>query len=442
MLRDEFGDPKAQISCIGPAGENLVRFSAVISGRRAAARCGVGAVMGSKKLKALALCDIAKGKSEVARPDEFDEVVKEAYWALVKHPVGKMMKNLGSSFTVDVVNEAGILPTRNFQEGVFEHAKQISGQRLKDKFRVRRTASCYRCPVTCESEVRVETGPYAGATTRGLEYETLFALGSNCGNSTLESIIFMDMYCDKMGLDTMSLGVTISFAMECFEKGLITKHDTDGLDLTWGNHLVLRDLADLIVQRKGLGAVLADGVMRASREIKGSERYAMHVKGLEMGGYDPRGAKGQGLSFATSTRGGCHHAGGYIVGPEVLVNAVDRFAVEGKAELVKECRNSRVVYDSAILCTFNTGALGWSLPTRLLSAAMGMNLSQEDLSKMGDRVFNAEREINRRFGFKPSDDTLPERFLREPVPSGPSKGQTVELQPMLEAYYGINGWEM
>ena len=138
--------------------------------------------------------------------------------------------------------------------------------------------------------------------------------------------------------------------------------DTGGLDLSWGNHRVLRDLADLIVQRKGFGAVLADGVARASRKIKGSEQFAMHVKGLEMGGYDPRGAKGQGLSFATCTRGGCHHAGGYIIGPEVLASVVDRFTTEGKAQLVKDCRNSRVIYDSAILCTFNTGALGWSLP--------------------------------------------------------------------------------
>ncbi|MBW2058051.1 MAG: aldehyde ferredoxin oxidoreductase family protein [Deltaproteobacteria bacterium] len=441
ILKQELQDPKAQISCIGPAGENLVRFSAVISGRRAAARCGVGAVMGSKKLKAIALSRIPKGDYQVARSGEFDRVAKEAYRALVEHPVGKIMKTLGSSFTVDVVNEAGILPTRNFQEGVFEHAKRISGQRLKDEFRVRRTASCYRCPVTCESEVRVDRGEYAGASTRGLEYETLFALGSNCGNANLESIIFMDMYCDMMGLDTMSLGVTISFAMECFERGLISERETGGLDLSWGNHRVLKDLADLIVQRRGFGAVLADGVARASKKIRGSQGYAMHVKGLEMGGYDPRGAKGQGLSFATSTRGGCHHAGGYIVGPEVLTSAVDRFATEGKAQLVKECRNSRVIYDSAILCTFNTGALGWYLAGRLLSAAIGTDLSEEELKKTGDRIFNTEREINQRFGIGPSRDTLPERFLREPMPSGPSQGQTVELEEMLEDYYAINGWQ-
>lgn len=441
ILREELQDPKAQISCIGPAGENLVRFSAVISGRRAAARCGVGAVMGSKKLKAIVLSRIPKGNYQVARPGEFDRVVKEAYRALVNHPVGKIMKTLGSSFTVDVVNEAGILPTRNFQEGVFEHAKKISGQRLKDEFRVRRTASCYRCPVTCESEVRVDSGEYAGASTRGLEYETLFALGSNCGNANLESIIFMDMYCDMMGLDTMSLGVTIAFAMECFERGMITERETGGLDLSWGNHRVLKDLADLIVQRKGLGAALADGVARASRRIKGSERFAMHVKGLEMGGYDPRGAKGQGLSFATSTRGGCHHAGGYIIGPEVLASTVNRFTPEGKAQLVKECRNSRVIYDSAILCTFNTGALAWSLVSRLLSAAMGVDFSEEDLKKTGDRIFDLEREINQRFGIKPSDDTLPERLLRERMPSGPSRGHTVELEQMLEDYYAISGWE-
>jgi aldehyde:ferredoxin oxidoreductase len=197
----------------------------------------------------------------------------------------------------------------------------------------------------------------------------------------------------------------------------------------------------MIVERKGFGAVLADGAARASREIKGSEKFAMHVKGLEMGGYDPRGAKGQGLSFATSTRGGCHHAGGYIIGPEVLTSAVDRFTTEGKAQLVRECRNSRVIFDSSILCTFNTGALGWSLPTRLLSAALGVEFSEEDLKRKGDRIFNLEREINRRFGIQPSDDTLPERFLKEPLSEGPSAGHTVELEPMLEAYYKLNEWE-
>ena len=441
ILKKELQDPKAQISCIGPAGENRVRFSAVIAGHRAAARGGMGAVMGSKNLKAIALTGIPKGKFQVAQPEAFDSLVKEAYRALVKHPVGKIMRTLGSPFTVDVVNEAGILPTRNFQQGVFEQAKEISAERLKDEFRVRTTASCYRCPVTCESEVRVDKGEYAGATTRGLEYETLYALGSNCGNASLESIIFMDMYCDEMGLDTMSFGVTVAFAMECFEKGLITRKTTDGLDLSWGNHQILKDLADMIVERKGFGAVLADGVARASCEIKGSEKFAMHVKGLEMGGYDPRGAKGQGLSFATSTRGGCHHAGGYIIGPEVLTSAVDRFTTEGKAQLVRECRNSRVIFDSSILCTFNTGALGWSLPARLLSAALGVEFSEEDLKRKGDRIFNLEREINRRFGIEPSDDTLPERLLKEPMPAGPSKGQTVELEPMLEAYYKLNEWE-
>jgi len=441
ILKKELRDPKAQISCIGPAGENRVRFSAVISGYRAAARCGIGAVMGSKNLKAVTLTQIPKGAYQVARPEAFDGLVKEAYRALVKHPVGKIMRNLGSSFTLEVVNEAGILPTRNFQKGVFEHAKAISGQRLKDEFRVRRTGSCYRCPVTCESEVRVEEGEYAGAISRGLEYETLYALGSNCGNASLESIIFMDMYCDMMGLDTMSFGVSVAFAMECYEKGLITRDETGGLDLSWGNHRVLKEMADLIVKRKGLGAVLAEGVARASKEIKGSEQFAMHVKGLEMGGYDPRGAKGQGLSFATSTRGGCHHAGGYIIGPEVLASAVDRFTTEGKAQLVKECRNSRVIYDSAILCTFNTGALGWSFPARLVSAAMGVDFSEEDLKRTGDRIFNTEREINRRFGIQPSDDSLPDRFLKEPMPGGPSGGQTVELKAMLEEYYKLNEWE-
>jgi aldehyde:ferredoxin oxidoreductase len=397
--------------------------------------------MGSKKLKAITLTGIPRYRYEVAQPSEFDKVVKEAYQALLKNPTLKILRDLGSSFTLSVVNEAGILPTRNFQQGVFESAPQISGERLKEVFRVRKSSSCYRCPVVCENEVRVNEGEYAGAYTRGLEYETMFALGSNCGNACLESIIFMDMYCDMMGLDTMSLGVTISFAMECFEKGLITGREIDDLDLSWGNHQAIKKLSDLIVQRKAFGDVLADGSALASKKIKGSEAYVMGVKGLEMGGYDPRGAKGQGLSFATSTRGGCHHAGGYIAGPEVLGKAVDRFTTAGKAQLVKGCRNSRVIYDSATLCTFTTGALGWSLPVKLLSSAMGVEFSEADLQQRADRIFNTEREINRMFGFRSSDDTLPKRFLEESMPGGPCKGQTVELNQMMEEYYALNAWQ-
>lgn len=440
MLRDELKDPKAEISCIGPAGENLVRFAAIISDRRAAARCGVGAVMGSKMLKAIALTGILKPDVKVARPDEFDTVVKESFKVLAKHPFSKVFRDLGSSLTLSVVQEAGILPTRNFQEGVFEGSENISGKRLKEEFRVRRTASCYRCPVNCESEVRVDKGEYAGAITRGLEYETMFALGSNCGNDNLESIIFMDMYCDKLGLDTMSLGVTISFAMECYEKGLITKEDIGDMDLSWGNHRAIKELTDLIVEKKGFGAVLADGAALASKKIKGSEKLAMHVKGLEMGGYDPRGAKGQGLSFATSPRGGCHHAGGYVIGPEVLAGVVDRFTTEGKAQLVKGVRNSRIIYDCAILCTFMTAQLGWNFPARLLSAVLGVDFTEEQLQAKANRIADLEREINQRFGIGPADDTLPERFLKDPMPAGPSKGHVVELGRMMKEFYYLNKW--
>ena len=440
-LKEELNDPKAEISCIGPAGENLVRFAAVISDRRAAARCGVGAVMGSKKLKAIALTHVPKPEMKTARPEDFDAAVKDSFRALAKHPFSKSFRDLGSSLTISVVQESGILPTRNFQEGVFEGADRISGQRLKEEFRVRRPASCYRCPINCESEVRVDSGEYAGAHTRGLEYETLFALGSNCGNDSLESIIFMDMYCDKMGIDTMSLGVTISFAMECFNKGLITKEDTGGLDLSWGNHGLFKKLTDLIVAKEGFGAVLAEGAALASQKIKGAENLAMHVKGLEMGGYDPRGAKGQGLSFATSPRGGCHHAGGYAIGPEVLAGVVDRFTTEGKAALVKGVRNSRIIYDCSILCTFTSLALGWEFPARLLSAVLGVDFSEEELQAKADRIAGLEREINLRFGLDRSDDTLPQRFLKEPLLTGPSAGQVVELDEMLDEFYTLNGWD-
>ena len=440
MIKEELGDPKAEIACIGPAGENLVKYAAIIAGRRAAARGGIAAVMGSKKLKAVVLSEVGEPDFGVARPDEFKQAAKEALLALAHNPVCKTMNDMGSSFTLDVVHKVGILPTRNFKEGVFEDAHLISGQRLKEEFRVRKTGGCWRCPVGCESHVRVTEGEYAGAETRGLEYETMFALGSNCGNSSLENIIFMDMYCDQLGLDTMSLGVTISFAMECYEKGLLTKEDLGGIELTWGNHQAIKELTGLIARREGIGDLLAEGSAIASQKIKGAEGLAMHVKGLEMGGYDPRGAKGQGLSFATSTRGGCHHAGGYIIGPEVFAGVVDRFATEGKAGLVKGCRNSRIVFDCAIMCTFTTGAMGWEFPVRLLSGAIGKDFSEEELQQVANRVADTEREINLMYGIGREEDTLPQRFLTEPMPAGPSVGQVVELDKMMDEYYQINGW--
>jgi len=442
LMKEELGDPRAQIACIGPGGENLVRYAAIIAGRRAAARCGLGAVMGSKRLKGIALTGIPKGEFQVAWKEKFDAVVKEAYKALKEHPVSKIMHDQGSPFTLKMCQDTGILPTRNFQEGVFEDAELISGTRLRDEFEVKKTTSCYRCPVVCESQVRVDEGEYACGETRRPEYETMYSLGSNCGNSSLESIIFMNQYCDRMGIDTMSLGVVIGFAMECYQRGVINRDDADGLDLTWGNHHTIKKLTDMIVKREGFGDVLADGVMRASEKIgQGSERWAMHVKGLELGGYDARGAKGEGLSFATSTRGGCHHAGGYIIGPEILAKTVDRFTTEGKAQLVKGARNSRVVYDCATLCTFNSGALGLDIAGKLLSAAVGVEFTEKMLQDIGDRITNLERAINLRCGLDASTDTLPWRFLEEPMPQGPSKGEKVDLDTMLKEYYKINEWE-
>jgi aldehyde:ferredoxin oxidoreductase len=439
LMKEVLGDIGAQIACIGPAGENLVRYAAIIAGQRAAARCGVGAVMGSKKLKGIALTGIPRGKFRVAWPDKFSEEVKKAYKALKQHPVSKVMRDQGSPFTLMMCQEAGILPTRNFQEGLFEGAELISGDRLRDEFETKKQTSCYRCPVVCESLVRIEDGEYAGAEIRKPEYETLYALGSNCGNSCLESIIFMNDYCNKMGIDTMSLGGVIGFAMECYQRDLINKNDTDGLELIWGNHNIIKKLTDKIIKKEGFGNVLADGVMRASEKIgKGSEKFAMMVKGLELGGYDARGAKGQGLSFATSTRGGCHHAGGYIVGPEILAKTVDRFTTEGKATLVKELRNSRIVYDCATLCTFNTGALGWEITANLLTAALGVKFTLKMLQEIGNRISKLERNINEKYGINASLDTLPWRLLEEAMPEGPSKGQKVELDIMLKEYNELN----
>ena len=438
MIREKMGDEKARVACIGPAGENLVKFACIISDKRAAGRCGLGAVMGSKNLKAIAV----RGTEDVteADPEAMKEVSTEVIRILVNAPYPQTLSRLGTSNTLMMLNEIGALPTRNFQTGIFEFADSISAERLKEEFRVGKADDEPSCPVLCAMVNRVDHGVYQGSISEGPDYETLYALGTNCGNSCLESIIHADMLCDQLGLDTMSAGGVIGFAMECYEKGILTKDKTDGIELKFGNHEAIIETIKRISRREGFGETLAEGV-RACAELFGgnSKRFAMHVKGLELGGYDPRGVKGMGLSFATCTRGGCHHSGGYTVADEL--HKYDRFATEGKAGLVKRARNTRIVYDSAMLCALCAGALGLDVPSKLIKAAIGMDANADSLLAISEKIANTEREINVREGMTRTDDTLPPRLLEEPMPEGSSKGQTVELDKMLDDYYKITGWK-
>lgn len=397
--------------------------------------------MGSKNLKAIAIGKGGEGEINVADPLSFSQAVREARKRLKGSGTMQTLSRLGTAGTVSVINEAGMLPTRNHQSGRFEGVDKISGERLQRMFRIGRSNPCPKCPMPCSSIHRVQQGPYKGSETEGPEFETLYALGSNCFNSNLESIIHADMLCDRFGLDTMSTGSTIAFAMECYERGLINKEVTEGIDLSFGNEKAIIDLIGKIACKEGFGSLLSDGSARASKRIPGSSAYAMHVKGLELGGYDPRGAKGAGLSFATSTRGGCHHAGGYTIFTELYGKGIDRFSVEGKAGLVKEFRDLRIIYDSSTLCTFSSSALGLDIPLQLINSVTGFGLDLSSLISIADRISDLERKINLREGMGSGDDTLPQRLLEEPMPEGPCKGEIVELKRMLKEYYEITGWD-
>jgi len=432
-----------QVLSIGPAGENLVRFACVNHAMgRQLGRCGAGAVMGSKKLKAIAVH--GTGSVEVAKPDELEEFRKE-----LNERIRERLRSLteyGTPAIMTLTNATGTLPTRNWTEGEFEGFERINAEAVKKL--VKRNRACYGCAVACGKLTRVEKGPYAGAEVEGPEYETLFALGALCGNDCLESIVKANEVCDRLGLDTISAGNVLAFAMECFERGLITEEDTGGLRLKFGNHEAVVTMLEKIAYREGLGDILAEGVRRASRIIgKSSERFAIHVKGLEPPGYDPRGLKGVALAYAVSCRGACHlrHMAyrPNLTGTHPFREGrIDRLSYEDQAEMVKELEDFHAVVDSMVLCKFvclpSIGPILWDELARLYSIVTGLEVSKAELVERGELINDTVRLFNLREGLTREDDTLPARFFEEPV-----KGQIVdkdEFDKMLKKYYGLRSW--
>jgi len=441
-IREEIGDKEIKIACIGPAGENLVRFSSIITDRRSFGRGGSGAVMGSKKLKALAV----RGSGDIKIADEkaFLEAVNEAFEIEKSSTRSGFLRDwmfLGTPGGLPIVQMAGILPTRNFSTGVFEQYDKLSGNEMKKRFYYRDIA-CYNCFLHCGKTSIIRDGPYADTVTEGPEYETMALLGSNCGIDYPEAVAHANLLCDEHGMDTMSTGGVIGFAMECYERGLINKEDTEGIDLRFGNHEALIQTIEKIALRKGFGNMLAEGVMRLSREIgHGSGAFAMHVKGLEFPSWDPRGLKGSGLAFATSHRGACHKRG--IMGEEIFGKS--GFSIENKAVSVKQTQDIVAVFFSLGVCRFATMATPLSLWAKLLTSATGIDFDEAKLMLAGERAENLTRLFNVREGFLRKDDNLPKRMMEEPMPEGPAKGQLItreELDKMLDEYYKLRGWSM
>ena len=420
---------RKNVLCIGPAGENLVRIAGIMNdGARSLARGGPGAVMGSKNLKAI----VVEGDQKMTVVDQelFKFVMYEMTKRIKASPLtSQALPEFGTVIMVNVVNEIGALPTRNFRTGQFENADMISGEHLAETLLVK-NQGCWACPISCTRITRTENGEGEGP-----EYETTWAFGAECGIDNLEAITNANYLCNDLGLDTISTGVTIGCAMELSDLGIINS------ELRFGRAELLQDVIKDIAYRRGLGNELAEGSYRFAEKY-GAAEYSMSVKKMEFPAYDPRGMQGQGLLFATSNRGACHMRGN-MLGPEVLglPRLVDRFATQGKAGVVVVHQNSAAVVDSLVVCKFVNMAVAEEFFARLLTAVSGVQFSGDDLMEAGERVYNLERMYNLREGFTQADDTLPKRLLEEPMPAGPSAGWTVKLEPMLKEYYQFRGWD-
>ncbi|MBN1830150.1 MAG: aldehyde ferredoxin oxidoreductase family protein [Deltaproteobacteria bacterium] len=439
-------EAKARIACIGPAATKGVLFASIMNDlNRTAGRSGVGAVMGSKKLVAVAV----RGTSDVPikDPDLFRAVV-DKYLKQYRDSLGGERHSLnqyGTAATITKTQKFGVLPTRNFQQGTFEHWESLSGETLTEQFLIK-TKTCHSCPIGCGRVTKVVKPGFEGEG-EGPEYETIFALGSNCGIGDLAAVAKANYVCNEMGLDTISMGATISCAMELFERGWISETDI-GRPLRFGDAEALVEMCRLTGLREGFGNYLAEGSLRLATRY-GHPELAMVSKGQEFAGYDPRGEQGMGLAYATSPIGASHMRGdpAYI---ELLgvPKTIDPIASKGKSLIVKDWQEVFAVIDSAGLCVFFS-VRNYMTPTEdirpvgiveLLNAATGADYSLEELVKAGERIINAERLFLVKAGFSRKDDTLPPRMLQEPLPDGHAKGHVVRLEEMLTEYYRLRGW--
>jgi len=431
---------KCSVACIGPAGENGVLFSAVINdNHRAAGRTGIGAIMGSKGLKAIVVG--GNERPVPAEPETYNELVNKAIDKIKSHPVtGEGLPKYGTAVLVNIINNAGIFPTKNWQTGIHPKADSISGESLAENYLIKNGA-CWGCQIGCARVTKVDSGPYNIEYSEGPEYESIWSLGGTTGIEELDAVIKANHLCDELGIDTISMGSTIACAMELVEKGCIPDELLEGIDLRFGNAPAVVEMIWRTAYRSGFGKYLALGSKRLA-EIFGCPELSMSVKGLEMPAYDPRGAKGIGLNYATANRGGCHVTG-YTISPEILgcPEKIDPLSYEGKAMWVKVFQDFTCVVNSAVNCLFTTFALGADDYAYLLSAVTGRKFSSDDIMKIGERIYNLERLIINMYGFSGEDDSLPKRLLEEPMPEGPAKGETVDIERLKNEYYKLRGWE-
>jgi len=439
LIRTET-DEDAKVACIGPAGEKMAKIASIMNEmHRAAGRSGVGAVMGSKNLKAIAV--VGSNPGDVADPAAFEQAVMVARNKISTHPVGGTgLRVYGTDVLVNILNQVGSLPTRNFNEAYYPTADKIGGESLTANVLVR-PKGCFSCIISCGRVTKVTNPKFAGEG-EGPEYESAWCFGADCGIDSMDAVTKANYLCNEYGLDTISMGTTIACAMDLFANGIITTKDTGGMAVRFGDAETMVELVRMTGEREGFGDQLAEGSYRLA-EHYGHPEYSMSVKKQEMPAYDPRGVQGIGLNYATSNRGGCH-VRGYTISPEVLgvPVKVDQHVTEGKPGLVKTFQDLTAALDSTGSCLFTTFGIGADDLAALLSAVTGIAYSTEDFMQAGDRIYNLERMFNLKAGLSGRDDCLPPRLTSSPIPAGPSKGEVSHLDVMLPEYYEVRGWDI
>ena len=459
MMREDQKDPTLETGVIGPAGENKVLYgSIIVDFYRAAGRAGLGAVMGSKNVKGIT----ASGSLgiEAHDMDKFLEAnakemekIKDPLWT---ESLASLRK-YGTTDLVAIINEIGRLPTKNHWTGFYEDADDIGPEIIAEKYRIAQEA-CHGCAIGCKYIIRVNEGKYSTGPVGGPEYETLMAFGSNCLNNDIESVFHLGKRCDLLGMDTISCGKTIGFAMELYEQGIISAKDADGLDLSWGNDEVQVELVEKIAKREGFGNMLANGVRKAAEEIGGEAwRYAVHVKGLEASGQDPRAHQSIGLTYATNVRGADHLRSiscieelGY---PEIAAArfgkdkadvVLDIMSPVHKGQVVWDMEDLYAIVDSAIICKYGTmwpPVYYFDTFVNIIPHLTGMTEwgDPKFVRRAAERISHLRRAYNHRLGVTRKEETLPPRLLEEPMPTGPSKGGLPDLDYMLDEYYEFRG---
>ncbi len=453
-LHKKYQDPQLRIAAVGRAAEKGILYAAIVNDiHRAAGRSGVGTVMASKNLKAVAVRG-TRGVGNIEDPVAFMKAVKDGKEVLAENAMtGQALPTYGTQALMNVINEVGGMPTRNMREVQFEGAHKISGEAMHEprasdgKKNMVTNAGCFACTIACgrisaidQNHFSVQNKPQYWGANGGLEYEAAWALGADTGIDDLEALTYANFICNEDGIDPISFGSTLAAAMEMFEMGVITSKNTDGVELKFGSAEALTWAVEVTAKGEGFGLELGLGSKRLCEKY-GHPQLSMTVKSQEFPAYDPRGIQGIGLAYATSNRGACHLRG-YTIASEVagIPEKTDPLVTEGKAGLVKAFQDATSIVDSSGLCVFTTFA--WTLEdiAPQVNAACEGNWTPETMLEAGERIWNMERDFNIAAGMTAADDTLPDRLLKEAAKTGPAKGKVNNLHEMLPEYYELRGW--